>query len=155
MPGSPAPPDHLIPLHVDVGQRRTNRQDVYLNTVSVVTTLFSRIRLSSKHECSWRAGSHTTEVQNQAAVTMDMKLEVLVLPVCDVDRAKAFYEKLGFRLDIDAGADDYRVLQFTPPGSDASIIFGKGVTCAQPGSIDRLLMTVPDINAARRELISG
>jgi catechol 2,3-dioxygenase-like lactoylglutathione lyase family enzyme len=86
---------------------------------------------------------------------MNMKLELLILPVSDVDRAKAFYEKLGFRLDIDVGADDYRVIQFTPPGSDASIIFGKGVTCAQPGSIDRLLMTVPDINAARRELISS
>jgi catechol 2,3-dioxygenase-like lactoylglutathione lyase family enzyme len=86
---------------------------------------------------------------------MDMKMEVLVLPVSDVDRAKAFYEKLGFRLDIDAGADDYRVIQFTPPGSDASIIFGKGVTCAQPGSIDRLLLAVSDINTARLELISN
>ncbi|MFL6392316.1 MAG: VOC family protein [Nitrososphaeraceae archaeon] len=65
-----------------------------------------------------------------------MKLEVLLLPVSDVDRAKAFYEKLGFRLDIDHVAnDDFRIVQFTPPHSGASIIFGKGVTSAQPGSI--------------------
>jgi catechol 2,3-dioxygenase-like lactoylglutathione lyase family enzyme len=86
---------------------------------------------------------------------MDMKLEVLVLPVSDVDRAKSFYEKLGFRLDIDYVAnEDYRVLQFTPPGSETSIIFGKGVTSAQPGSIDRLLLAVYDIDAARQELLS-
>jgi catechol 2,3-dioxygenase-like lactoylglutathione lyase family enzyme len=86
---------------------------------------------------------------------MDMKLEVLVLPVSDVDRAKRFYEKLGFRLDIDYAAnDDYRALQFTPPGSQASIIFGKGVTSAPPGSIDRLIMAVYDIGAARDELVS-
>ena len=84
---------------------------------------------------------------------MDMKLEVLVVPVSDVDRAKAFYEKLGFRLDVDYSANtSYRILQFTPPGSAASIIFGKGVTAAQPGSIDRLLLAVSDIAAARREL---
>jgi catechol 2,3-dioxygenase-like lactoylglutathione lyase family enzyme len=85
---------------------------------------------------------------------MDMKLEVLVLPVSDVDRAKRFYEKLGFRLDIDAGNEDYRVIQFTPPGSEASIIFGKGVTSAQPGSIDRLLVAVHDIEATREDLLS-
>jgi catechol 2,3-dioxygenase-like lactoylglutathione lyase family enzyme len=86
---------------------------------------------------------------------MEMKLEVLVLPVSDVDRAKRFYEKLGFRLDIDYVANEsYRVLQFTPPGSEASIIFGKGVTSAQPGSTDRLLLAVADIEAARQELLS-
>jgi catechol 2,3-dioxygenase-like lactoylglutathione lyase family enzyme len=85
---------------------------------------------------------------------MDMKMEVLVLPVSDVDRAKRFYEKLGFRLDVDLGNEDYRVIQFTPPGSEASIIFGKGVTSAQPGSIDRLLLAVYDIDAARDELLS-
>jgi catechol 2,3-dioxygenase-like lactoylglutathione lyase family enzyme len=86
---------------------------------------------------------------------MDMKLEVLVVPVSDVDRAKAFYETLGFRLDIDYVAnEDYRVIQFTPPGSEASIIFGKGITSAQPGSIDRLVLAVHDIDAARGELLS-
>jgi catechol 2,3-dioxygenase-like lactoylglutathione lyase family enzyme len=86
---------------------------------------------------------------------MDMKLEVLVVPVSDVDRAKRFYEKLGFRLDLDYVANkDYRVIQFTPPGSEASIIFGKGITSAQPGSIDRLVLAVYDIDAARGELLS-
>src|SRR3982751_1553447 len=86
---------------------------------------------------------------------MDMKLELLVLPVSDVDRAKRFYEKLGFRLDIDHVAnEEYRAIQFTPPGSQASILFGKGVTSAQPGSIDRLVLAVYDIDAARQELLS-
>jgi len=85
---------------------------------------------------------------------MDLKLEVLVIPVSDVDRAKRFYEKLGWRLDIDYAAPDgnYRVIQFTPPNSDASIIFGKGVTNARPGSIDRMVLAVDDIDAARAEL---
>jgi len=86
---------------------------------------------------------------------MNMKLEVLVIPVSDVDRAKLFYQKLGFRLDIDYAADEhYRVLQFTPPGSETSIVFGKGITSAQPGSIDRLVLVVDDIDAARGELLS-
>ena len=86
---------------------------------------------------------------------MDMKLEVSVVPVSDVDRAKRFYEKLGFRLDIDYVAnEDYRVIQFTPPGSEASIVFGKGITSAQPGSIDRLVLAVYDIDAAHGELLS-
>ena len=86
---------------------------------------------------------------------MDMKLEVLVLPVSDVDRAKRFYEKLGFRLDVDvAPNENYRAVHLTPPGSEASILFGKGVTSARPGSIDRLLLAVNDIDAARQELLS-
>lgn len=85
---------------------------------------------------------------------MDMKLEVIVIPVSDVDRAKAFYEKLGFRLDIDYVANEnFRVIQFTPPNSEASIIFGKGVTSAKPGSIDQLVLAVDDIDAARNDLI--
>jgi len=86
---------------------------------------------------------------------MNMKLEVVVVPVSDVDRAKRFYEKLGWRLDIDLVANaDFRVIQFTPPGSEASIIFGKGVTAARPGSIDRMVLAVDDIEAARSELLS-
>jgi catechol 2,3-dioxygenase-like lactoylglutathione lyase family enzyme len=88
------------------------------------------------------------------AATVDLKLEVVVIPVSDVERARRFYEKLGFRLDLDAGSEDYRAVQFTPPGSQASIIFGKGVTDAAPGSMDRLLLAVEDIDAARRELLS-
>jgi catechol 2,3-dioxygenase-like lactoylglutathione lyase family enzyme len=87
---------------------------------------------------------------------MDMKLEVVVIPVSDVERAKRFYQGLGWRLDIDFATPDggYRVIQFTPRGSDASIIFGKGVTNARPGSIDRVMLAVEDIDAARAELRS-
>ena len=86
---------------------------------------------------------------------MNMKLEVLVIPVSDVDRAKAFYEKLGFRLDIDYAPDDkFRVLQFTPLGSEASIIFGKGITSKKPGSADGLTLAVEDVDAARKDLIA-
>jgi catechol 2,3-dioxygenase-like lactoylglutathione lyase family enzyme len=86
---------------------------------------------------------------------MDMKLEVLFVPVSYVDRAKHFYEKLGFRLDTDYVAkEDFRVIQFTPPGSKASIIFGKGITSAQPGSIDPPVLAVYDIDAARDSLIA-
>ena len=84
---------------------------------------------------------------------MNMKLEVVIVPVSDVDRAKAFYEKMGFRLDIDYAADEnFRVLQFTPPRSEASIIFGKGVTSARPGSAE-LVLAVDDVDAARDDLI--
>jgi catechol 2,3-dioxygenase-like lactoylglutathione lyase family enzyme len=86
---------------------------------------------------------------------MDMKLEVLVVPVSDVDRAKAFYEKLGFRLDIDYAANEnFRVLQFTPPGSEASIIFGKGITPAKSGLADSLVLAVDDVDAARDDLVA-
>jgi catechol 2,3-dioxygenase-like lactoylglutathione lyase family enzyme len=79
----------------------------------------------------------------------EMKLEVLLVPVSDVDRAKAFYEKLGFRLDADFPvADDFRVVQLTPPGSECSIIFGAGVTSAEPGSLEGMQLTVLDIEAA-------
>ena len=86
---------------------------------------------------------------------MDMKLEVIVVPVSDVDRAKAFYEKLGFRLDIDYAANDkFRVIQFTPPNSETSIIFGKGITSAKSGLADSLVLAVDDIDAARDDLIA-
>ena len=86
---------------------------------------------------------------------MNMKLEVVVIPVSDVDRAKAFYEKVGWRFDGDfTSGEKLRVVQFTPPLSEASIIFGKGITAAKPGTIDRLIMAVDDIVAARKELVS-
>jgi catechol 2,3-dioxygenase-like lactoylglutathione lyase family enzyme len=85
---------------------------------------------------------------------MDMKLEVVVVPVSDVDRAKAFYEKLGWRLDADfAHGNDWRVIQFTPPGSGCSVIFGKNVTAAAPGSAQGLYLIVSDIETARDELV--
>ena len=84
---------------------------------------------------------------------MNFKLEVVVLPVTDVDRAKAFYESLGWRLDADVPGDDgFRVIQFTPPGSPASIIFGSHVTSAAPGSSQGLYLIVDDIEAAREDL---
>ena len=82
-----------------------------------------------------------------------MKLEVIVLPVSDVDRARAFYEKAGFRLDLAKDVnEDFRAVQLTPPGSEASIIFGKGVTTSPPGSAQGLYLVVTDIEAARAEL---
>ena len=85
---------------------------------------------------------------------MDMKLEVVVVPVSDVDRAKRFYEQLGWQLDADFGAGpDSRVVQFTPPGSAASIQFGKGLTTAVPGAVKSLFLVVFDIEAARAELV--
>src|SRR5215213_5002038 len=84
---------------------------------------------------------------------VDMKLEVVVLGVSDVDRAKAFYENLGWRLDADfVISDDFRVVQLTPHNSEASIIFGKGITSAKPGSMYPLVLAVDDLDAARDEL---
>jgi catechol 2,3-dioxygenase-like lactoylglutathione lyase family enzyme len=86
--------------------------------------------------------------------TIDMKLEIVVVPVSDVDRAKTFYASLGWRLDADfASDDDWRVIQFTPPGSPTSVIFGKNVTAAAPGSAQGLYLIVSDIEAARKELL--
>jgi len=85
---------------------------------------------------------------------IDLKLEVVVIPVSDVDRAKAFYVKLGWRLDADFAAGDvWRVIQFTPPGSACSVIFGKNVTPAVPGSARGLYLIVSDMAAARRDLL--
>ena len=85
----------------------------------------------------------------------DMKLEGVVIPVSDVDRAKSFYGGLGWRLDADfAAGDDWRVIQFTPPGSECSVIFGKNVTAAAPGSAQGLYLIVSDIDVARSDLLA-
>ena len=85
----------------------------------------------------------------------DKKLEVVVIPVADADRAKEFYGRLGWRLDADlARGDDFRIVQFTPPGSDCSIQFGTNITPAAPGSAQSLYLVVSDIQAARDELVS-
>jgi predicted enzyme related to lactoylglutathione lyase len=90
-----------------------------------------------------------------ATPVVDMKLEVVVLPVTDVDRAKEFYEMLGWRLDADiAAGDDLRVVQFTPPGSAGSIQFGTNVTSAEPGSARSMYLVVSDIESARDELVA-
>jgi catechol 2,3-dioxygenase-like lactoylglutathione lyase family enzyme len=93
-----------------------------------------------------------TKIAN--AEQVDMKLEIVVLGVSDVDRAKAFYENLGWRLDADFASGDFRVVQLTPHNSDASIIFGKGVTSNKPGSLDSLTLVVEDVAAARNDLIA-
>ena len=86
-------------------------------------------------------------------MSVDTKLEVVVIPVSDVDRARRFYDGLGWRLDADFSAGDWRGMQFTPPGSPCSIIFGKGVTTAAPGSAQGLFLIVDDVKAARAELV--
>jgi catechol 2,3-dioxygenase-like lactoylglutathione lyase family enzyme len=85
----------------------------------------------------------------------DMKLEVVTLPVSDVDRAKQFYESLGWRLDADIVVGDaFRAVQFTPPHSACSIAFGKGLTTGEPGSVKRLLLVVDDVEMAREQLVN-
>src|SRR4051812_29854133 len=87
---------------------------------------------------------------------MDMKLEIIVVPVADVDRAKQFYKALGWRLDADVATDEaFRVVQVTPPGSPASVIFGTGVTTQPPGSAQGLHLVVADVVAARDELVGA
>jgi catechol 2,3-dioxygenase-like lactoylglutathione lyase family enzyme len=91
---------------------------------------------------------------NAGVATVDMKFEIVVIPVLDVDRAKEFYAKLGWRLDADFDSGkDFRVIQFTPPGSGCSIIFGKNVTPAAPGAAQGLYLVVSDIQTARKELL--
>jgi catechol 2,3-dioxygenase-like lactoylglutathione lyase family enzyme len=101
-----------------------------------------------------------TAANNEAASRakaprVDMKFELVVIPVSDVDRAKEFYGRLGWRLDadFDSGAD-FRIVQFTPPGSECSIIFGKNVTGAAPGYAQGLYLIVSDIEAARNDLLA-
>jgi catechol 2,3-dioxygenase-like lactoylglutathione lyase family enzyme len=95
-----------------------------------------------------------TATDTPSARGVDMKFEMVVIPVSDVDRAKRFYSKLGWRLDADlAAGDDFRVIQFTPPGSGCSVIFGKNVTAAAPGSAQGLYLIVSDIKTARDELL--
>jgi catechol 2,3-dioxygenase-like lactoylglutathione lyase family enzyme len=100
------------------------------------------------------------EARNEDAVArsngnhVDMKLEVVVIPVSDVDRSKKFYAALGWRFDAEfTDGKDFRIMQFTPPGSSCSVIFGKGVTSAAPGSAQGLHLIVSDIAAARKELV--
>jgi catechol 2,3-dioxygenase-like lactoylglutathione lyase family enzyme len=106
------------------------------------------------------AGMSTTEVLSKDATRdarvarVDTKLEIVVIPVSNIDRAKEFYGRLGWRLDADYdNGADFRVIQFTPPGSGCSVIFGKNVTAAVPGSTQGLYLIVSDIEAARKELL--
>jgi catechol 2,3-dioxygenase-like lactoylglutathione lyase family enzyme len=100
-----------------------------------------------------QTSSRSGQMPEVAAI--DMKLEVVTLPVSDVDRAKYFYQRLGWRLDADiARGDTFRVVQLTPTHSACSVAFGTGVTTGEPGSVHRLILAVDDIDAARAELVS-
>src|ERR1700737_3304016 len=94
-------------------------------------------------------------VSGASAVNVDMKFEAIVIPVADVDRSKAFYTKLGWRLDADFPFDNgFRVVQFTPPGSGCSVQFGAKITTAAPGSAQGLYLIVSQVEAARKELVA-
>ena len=96
----------------------------------------------------------SNDAKDASAVKVDMKLEIVIIPVSDLDRTKEFYANLGWRLDADFdNGKDFRVMQFTPPGSGCSVIFGKNVTSAAPGSAQGLYLIVSDIEAARKELV--
>jgi catechol 2,3-dioxygenase-like lactoylglutathione lyase family enzyme len=98
------------------------------------------------------AGDRTNE---QGAAPVEMRLEIVVLPVHEVDRAKAFYRSVGFREDVDyASGVALRIVRFTPPGSDASIVFGVGISSARPGSVQGLVLAVHNIKAARERLLA-
>src|SRR5512134_1769258 len=89
----------------------------------------------------------------RTAAATDLKLEVVVIPVSDVDRARRFYESLGWRLDADFASGDWRLVQMTPPGSPCSVMFGKGFTPATPGSVQGTFLVVDHLEAARAQLI--
>ena len=97
--------------------------------------------------------SNQKPTPTRSAAPLDMKLEVVVVPVSDVDRAKQFYLKMGWRMDADFAGGDWRVVQMTPPGSACSFFIGKGLTKAAPGSAAGLMLMVDDVDAARAELI--
>src|ERR1700734_4382808 len=100
------------------------------------------------------SATNNEPLSGASAAKVDMKFEVIVIPVSDVDRAKEFYGRLEWRLDADYdNGKDYRVIQFTPPGSGCSVIFGKNVTGAAPGSAQGLYLIVNDIEAARKNLL--
>src|SRR5205085_3420545 len=109
----------------------------------------------ARRKADMTATATATQIQPPQAGTVDYKLEVLTIPVSDVDRAKGFYASLGWREDADFPIrPDFRVIQMTPPGSSASVIFGSGVTAAPPGSYEGLVLAVYDIEAAREDLIA-
>ncbi len=104
---------------------------------------------------STQSTTTTTTDRTEQRATVDMKFEVVVLPVADAERSKVFYESLGWRLDADfVKGESSRVLQFTPPGSEASIIIGNGITSAVPGSVQGLQLVVEDVARAREELLA-
>jgi len=108
----------------------------------------------TQHDAVLTTDPQTGNGRGGGAQIMDMKLEVVVLPVSDVERAMRFYQAMGFRLDADyAAGDGFRVVQLTPPGSECSVIFGTGVTSAAPGSVQGLYLVFVNVEAARAELL--
>ncbi|MFZ0630257.1 MAG: VOC family protein [Acidobacteriaceae bacterium] len=102
-----------------------------------------------------KAASRDQETKTASVADLDMKLEVVIIPVSDVDRAREFYSKLGWRLDADhTSGENFRIVQFTPPGSGASIHFGVNLTSVVPGSAPGMLLAVSDIEAARQQLVA-
>src|SRR5438128_12570810 len=102
-----------------------------------------------------RAFPSSNQASGASAERVDMKFEVVVIPVADVNRSKEFYTKLGWRLDADFPFDNgFRVVQFTPPGSGCSVQFGTKITTAAPGSAQGLYLIVSDVEAARKELVA-
>jgi catechol 2,3-dioxygenase-like lactoylglutathione lyase family enzyme len=115
---------------------------------------FDLCELQEDKMATLKAINSNESATHASAVRVDMKLEVVIIPVSDVDRAKEFYARLGWRLDADFTAgNDWRGVQFTPPGSGCSVIFGKNVTTATPGSAQGLYLAVSDIESARKELL--
>src|SRR5277367_941860 len=127
----------------------------------MVASFLPRIWMRTRCPTTQESAMSTKEVRrneatgNTSVADLDMKLEVVVIPVSDVDRAKQFYARLGWRLDADrAAGDNFRLVQFTPPGSGSSIQFGVNLTPAAPGSSQAMHLAVSDIQAARSELIA-
>jgi catechol 2,3-dioxygenase-like lactoylglutathione lyase family enzyme len=120
-----------------------------LGELAAKVTRHKEVRMSSTPTGNAQA------TQIQSAATLDLKLEVVVIPVSDVDRAKRFYGSLGWRLDADFAFDNgVRVVQFTPPGSECSVQFGTNITSAAPGSAQGLYLVVSDIEGARNQLVA-
>jgi predicted enzyme related to lactoylglutathione lyase len=129
-----------------------------ISVTSKIVDMRARLEDDRRHDQPPTQESDMTAAQttkiNQTATTTAMRLEVVQLPVADVERAKRFYASLGWRFDAEFAHDDFHIVQITPPGSAASIIFGRNVTSAVPGSVEDLVLAVDDIDAARDELVS-
>src|SRR4029077_14899214 len=141
-----------VPRGVDPGAHRARRTGAE-STLHGNTTTKTDSRLPNHQEAAMSATEKGTAGRDASVGQVDMKFEVQVIPVTDVDRAKAFYERLGWRLDDDVTPmEGLRIVQFTPPGSGTSVDFGLGITTGVPGSAEGTL-TVSDIEAAHDELV--
>jgi catechol 2,3-dioxygenase-like lactoylglutathione lyase family enzyme len=147
------PTGHFPTLEVADGRQHFSYVDLFGNhQPNLIFDLGERI--GGKNIANVKPGVGGKDAKNANVGKVDMKFEIVVVPVSDVDRAKEFYGRLGWRLDADfAAGDDFRVIQFTPPGSGCSVIFGKNVTAAAPGSAQGLYLIVSDIQNARKELL--